>query len=467
MNTAAFTGYLRRSVIAVTIIACGAAPAWAAGTVPFGFGGFGSGNAPYRLDAGAWGVQELTVTPLFSYRPLADDAADSHAMRLQSSGLAGERMFYFDAGYAPGREHLGTGVELGDTFIGFLSGGSGQAPDDLAPAIGLGAPYLRGLHPIEYRYTGVSAAHTLGEAGSAWFGALRMESTGRVDHQVFYGGVASRHFSADYMSVDQLGTEIGSALGLGLHLSFASLGYQQLRSDDGEKLHRLLLSGAAGRYGDMSLRYETGQSPFTAREEDRFLLTFSTDWGPRGLFSQNASATPRDPETEGAAAKHARAGWVTAAAIGGAALAAALVAGGSSDDDNGGKGGSGFAHQHDAAFNVLNGINPVSVSENREYGGWIFREGNGTYGYTVPVRGVSDGVDPGAPTSVPGGTTATAGYHTHAAFDPRYDNENFSPQDIAFANGHRVDEYLGTPAGAFKYYEYATGRVMALGVIAH
>lgn len=434
-----------------------------------GFGGFsGAAQSTHRLDTGGMGIQDLSVTPLFSYHPQAQESVDNHALRLQSSTVAGERMLYFDAGYAPDGGHLGAGVELGDTLVSFLSGGSGTATDDLAPTLGLGAPYLRGLNPIEYRYSGLGASRALGDAGRAYVGALRMESEGRVEHQVFYGGIGGRYVSADYLSVDQLGAEIGSALGLGLHLGPASLGYQHLRSDDGERLHRFQLSGTAGRYGDLLLQYETGQSPFTAREEDRILFSFRTDWGPRGFLAQNADSAPGNPEAERAAAKHARAGWVTAVAIGGAAVAAALVAGGGSDDEgNGGKGGGGFARQHDAAFAVLNAINPVSVRENREYGGWVFREGNGTYGYTVPVRGSPDAVDPGTPGSAPDDTTATAGYHTHAAFDPRYDNENFSPQDIAFAHVYRVDEYLGTPAGAFKYYEYATGRISTLGRIAN
>jgi hypothetical protein len=453
-------------VLVCTLLTAIPAPA---ADAPGVFSSVAGGGQSFHVGGGAFGIQELTLTPVVSYHPQPLEAADNHALRLQSSSIAAERMFYFDAGYAPGGEHMGAGVALGDAFLSFLNGGSEKVVDDLAPALGLGAPYLRGLYPIEYRYTGVGAAHALGGAGSAYVGALRMESEGRVDHQVFYGGIAGRYLSTEYLSVDQLGTEIGSALGLGLHLGPASLGYQQLRSDDGEKLHRLRLSGSAGRYGDLALQYETGQSPFTAREEDRFLLSFQAVWGPRGIFSQNGSGTTGDSESERAAAKHARAGWVTAAAIGGAALAAALVAGGSGSDDEGnaGKGGSGFARQHDAAYDVLNNINPTSVRENREYGGWVFREGNGTYGYTVPVRGSPDGVDPGTPNSVPGGTIASAGYHTHASFDPRYDNENFSPQDIAFAIINRVDEYLATPSGSFKYYQYATGGISTLGRVSN
>jgi len=119
-----------------------------------------------------------------------------------------------------------------------------------------------------------------------------------------------------------------------------------------------------------------------------------------------------------------------------------------------------------AAFEVLNGINPVSVSLNREHGGWIYRNQDDTYGYTSPVLGTIDSVFLPNPASVlPGNSTLTASYHTHAGPDPRYDNENFSPTDINSDNFLGIGGYLGTPGGAFKYH--FGGNVITLGTIAN
>jgi len=60
-----------------------------------------------------------------------------------------------------------------------------------------------------------------------------------------------------------------------------------------------------------------------------------------------------------------------------------------------------------------------------------------------------------------------ASYHTHAAYDPRYDSENFSQVDIAVDNAWRVDGYLGTPMGYFKYHNYLTGVITTLGRVAN
>ena len=64
---------------------------------------------------------------------------------------------------------------------------------------------------------------------------------------------------------------------------------------------------------------------------------------------------------------------------------------------------------------------------------------------------------------IPAGTSVSALIHTHAAFDPRFDNENFSPADIDGANSIGVNSYLATPAGQFRLYSIDTMRVTTLG----
>lgn len=48
--------------------------------------------------------------------------------------------------------------------------------------------------------------------------------------------------------------------------------------------------------------------------------------------------------------------------------------------------------------------------------------------------------------------------HTHANYDPYYDNENFSTgfgADIGWSNFFHMDSYVVTPGGYLKKYTYA------------
>ena len=78
------------------------------------------------------------------------------------------------------------------------------------------------------------------------------------------------------------------------------------------------------------------------------------------------------------------------------------------------------------------------------------------YSYTTPAVG-KDGrsVIPNLLTPYPIVSTV----HTHANYDPEYDNENFSSgkllTDIGLSNLFRKNSYLVTPGGYLKKYTYA------------
>jgi len=128
--------------------------------------------------------------------------------------------------------------------------------------------------------------------------------------------------------------------------------------------------------------------------------------------------------------------------------------------------------QHDAARTAIDLINPTSVIEGREYGGMVYQNADGSYSYTGPIRGTRLGVNPGGPRSVPSGTTAIAFWHTHGAADVGATDEAFTGTvggngDKGYASYYKIDAYLGTPAGAFKYYERSTDKVYLLGTVRH
>ncbi len=134
-----------------------------------------------------------------------------------------------------------------------------------------------------------------------------------------------------------------------------------------------------------------------------------------------------------------------------------------------------FKTQHEAAASVSQKALPTSISEDREYGGMIYRNKDGTYGYTGPIKGEEGSVNPGGPKSVPPGTTAVAYWHTHGAYNPNYDSENFSNYydeefgawvgDIPYAKHYGIDAYVVTPKGNFKYYSVKSDSEQLLGML--
>jgi Domain of unknown function (DUF4329) len=115
----------------------------------------------------------------------------------------------------------------------------------------------------------------------------------------------------------------------------------------------------------------------------------------------------------------------------------------------------------EAAVAQMKEYNPKSVAENREYGGWIDKNADGTYSPAETVRGSTDGL-----TNMPEkGADGVEWWHTHAAYDPAYDSENFSglTGDKGYSNANSAVGYVATPSGAIKMYNPGTGAVTTLG----
>ena len=96
----------------------------------------------------------------------------------------------------------------------------------------------------------------------------------------------------------------------------------------------------------------------------------------------------------------------------------------------------------------------------------IYRNSDGFYLFTGPIAGDHDSVQP-MDALAPNGANVTAYYHTHGAYDPEYDSENFSDingieGDIPLAIFDEIDAYLATPKGKIKYYNYANDVIIRL-----
>ena len=92
----------------------------------------------------------------------------------------------------------------------------------------------------------------------------------------------------------------------------------------------------------------------------------------------------------------------------------------------------------------LNALQPRSITENREYCGYVGLNPAGEYAITLPVRGNNAGCTPNIP---PASLRITASYHTHAAYAPRYDSEAPSAQDVEGDISEGINGYVSPPGG--------------------
>ena len=121
--------------------------------------------------------------------------------------------------------------------------------------------------------------------------------------------------------------------------------------------------------------------------------------------------------------------------------------------------GKGYASAEAAAVASMQAYNPASVAENREYGGWIKKNPDGTFSPQPAVRGSEAGLD-----NMPAkGPNDAAWWHTHGAVVPdghggdKYDSENFSGNsgDHGYSKANNAPGYVATPSGAIKKYDPA------------
>ncbi|MGA2703390.1 MAG: DUF4329 domain-containing protein [Isosphaeraceae bacterium] len=124
------------------------------------------------------------------------------------------------------------------------------------------------------------------------------------------------------------------------------------------------------------------------------------------------------------------------------------------------KGRRKFSTAEEAAVDAMQSVNAQSVKEGREYGGWVYKNSDGTYSYDPPVKGTKDGLS-----NMPSkGPDDVVWYHTHGSNDPGYENENFSDDtgDKGYSKANKADGYVATPSGAIKKYDPATDKVTTL-----
>ena len=94
------------------------------------------------------------------------------------------------------------------------------------------------------------------------------------------------------------------------------------------------------------------------------------------------------------------------------------------------------------AKSILDGLQPTSIDESREYCGYIYQTSDGGLAATPVTQGGEDYCDLPDPDE-----NTLASFHTHGGFSDKYDNEVPSIDDVEGDFNAGLDGYVSTPGG--------------------
>jgi hypothetical protein len=119
-----------------------------------------------------------------------------------------------------------------------------------------------------------------------------------------------------------------------------------------------------------------------------------------------------------------------------------------------------LSHSHPGANNMDDAAklwgsryNSFSIIKNKEFGSTIYKikiEGKTYYNYSDPNLGDEDGVNC---SRSPLGTEKVADIHSHASYDPQYENNEFSIGDKESNERSGIVGYVSTPNGSLLKYD--------------
>lgn len=353
------------------------------------------------------------------------------------------RLFYgFDA--QPDSTLLATGWANGKLTLGF-SGGSTVASNAKLPQFS--DSLNRNFHSAASNWRRLSLGWKAGSNLELTGGIARIDLTGRANAAVLETGFTTPHWSARLAQIQRKRDLLGHQIQAGWQTHRASISYAGFSDTGGHAVHAIQLARAAGKNSAAGLSLQSGVSPLTGLADHRMM--FQWVYAPH-VGRGDAPAL---------AFENGALNFMKNMLIAGGIIAGAVAIASSSGKADGAEGG--FTSTRDAARAALNKVNPSSVRENREYGGWVYQAKGDSYSYTPAQSGTIDKVSLG-----PKPNAAQASYHTHGAPNSGYDGEHFSSSDIRSDNQQGVDGYLGTPLGKFLYYNRSSGQISQVGTIA-
>lgn len=390
----------------------------------------------------------------------------THSFSLTNE-LKQNRRFMLDFANSGEQQNYVLGFQANDLTVSMLRG-RGEDYSQIGAEYSSVDPYLfHAGYRQDFRVSGFAMDYSAGRFGHLQYGEAKVTSSGLLDRRARYFEWSNNRYFARASQFDRGGESIGNGLDFGVAFAGGKrVALQTMNLENDKRLQRIRFEFDGKSHRTYWLDFSAHQNPLFAGNDDyRVMFNFRTLLGANQLVSyQNDQVSDPSGEADPQTTKKKGGGWKRAVLIGGGvAAAAALSSSGSSSSDNLIR----FRTQNEAARDVLNRINPESIRLNREHGGWVFLTPGSGFGSTTPVLGELASVTlPDPRLAVPSGSQVTATYHTHGGFDPRFDNENFSEQDLASDRAAGVDGYLGTPLGQFKYHNVRTGEIVTLGTIA-
>lgn len=388
----------------------------------------------------------------FSYRRPESHSTPHDALELTNQMQLFGRDSYIGSFAGNDEQRLSFGIALAPSVGVQVMTGLGNGYTRSRQAFSqLNPYYFHGGSRVDFSYQGASLSRQLSERYMARLGSIQIEADDLERRSAQYAGIEGDNWQAHWIHVERGGDVAGRGLDLGWQFDWqdtaVQVSYQGLESTQSARLHQLGVQWRGSERTNWGLHYQTRENPLAeASGEQRVMMTYSRQLG----------RMPASMALSGG-------GFGKGLIIGAAALGAALLLSSGSDDQDS---APRLDEQHAAARQRLNEINPTSVRENREYGGWVYRTPDGRYAASRVVPGDIDSVS--IPTNlVPAGNAITASLHTHGGDDPRYANEIFSPQDVYYNSHYRVDGYLGTPGGRFLWHDVGNNRIVQLGTISN
>lgn len=317
----------------------------------------------------------------------------------------------------------------------------------------------------KFRVNGYAVDYSLGRFGHMQYGQAKVSANGLSDRQARYFQWSGDRLFARTTQFDRDGGKVGNGFDAGFAFGAnKQVAYQSMRLDNGASLNRIRLQLNGNHSRQYWLDLSSHRNPlYRDNDGHSIMFSFKTILGAKKLVNYASEPTVTGAgEDVRKLKKRSRNRLKLGLFIGvGVAAGAVLASSGDSERDDSNR----FNTQHSAARDLLNRVNPLSIQQNVEYGGWVVRNADGSYSPTGTTTGDNQSVRLDS-NLIPAGTTETAIVHTHAAFDPEFDNENFSETDKELVRDLELDGYLGTPGGQFKFHDYETDTIVTLGSIA-
>ncbi len=383
------------------------------------------------------------------------DGRPSSRIRLSLNPRLGDSTLHLSLQGDPDNGHRQAGFGRGRFALSFVNGQGEGLSLSRGSGHTLQSNFFHGAVTRPFSYSGLSTSYAWAPDIHQHAGTVTITSSETDDRTVHYTGISTPSFRGGAYAVERGPDSVGLGSYLGWRTGPWEIEAQELRSETSARWRQVGFAFNDDRGGTLRTSFGMGRNRLYEEAEDsRFMLTYRVPLGG-GKAQAKVSARNLHGGSTGTAGAFDGAFDFTIVAVG----SGLVVTSGQETLDEWPR----FPQQHQAAYSQLYVYNPISVRENREYGGAVYRNPDGTYSpaqYVVP--GMAHSVTYNPHWLVPSWTRATAAWHTHGAYDPNYVGEMFSPTDIRASQNLQVDAYLGTPLGRMLYYELRTNLIYKL-----